>query len=54
MQNSKISKFRSKKLSQHTIAVSLHLWYYIGIQVDCAYSTKIGAVHQKRRKINPV
>ena len=42
---SKITKKEILKLCEITVASSCKIWYYLCIQVDYAYSTKIGIVH---------
>ena len=44
-----INKKERRKLLEKPIAETLQIWYDVCIQVDYAYSTTIGMVHQKRR-----
>ena len=40
-----ITKIATSKLCETTVARSCKIWYDLCIQVDYAYSTKIGIVH---------
>ena len=43
----KVNKGRVGKLEDYTIASDCKIWYYVHIQVDQVYSTKIGLIPLK-------